>query len=428
MALLDLFAFWLYRSFLVPLALLLLYLFRPFLPQKLQETLQDRQNLVLQPLPARPIWIHASSGEIEYAKPVIRELRAQFPQCNILVTFFSPSAKPLLAKIQGVDLILPLPFDQRFAILDFLHFYKPQCALFARTDVWPEMSYQLKKLKIPTLLFAATLAEKSSRVRFPGRMLTRFTFNNLKEIQCVSKDDEKVLLSLPISSPIQIAGDTRYDQVLFRLESDVTKLSIARPLSPEKIFVMGSTWPEDEAELVPALQSWIASGHRAILVPHEVNAEHIKAISKQLHKYNIVFEKYSECQNWQTPLLVVDCIGVLQEFYKWADVAFVGGSFKSKVHSVMEALCLGIPVLVGPQVKNNREALQFSQIPLESHEQIRGAQKPLMAVTICKDSTELLQGLERISHQKMDRSSLLREISSRKGASKSVVRWTQGWI
>jgi 3-deoxy-D-manno-octulosonic-acid transferase len=42
-------------------------------------------------------------------------------------------------------------------------------------------------------------------------------------------------------------------------------------------------------------------------------------------------------------------------------LAFIGGSFKKQVHSVMEALAAGLPVMVGPFHKNNREALFYQK-------------------------------------------------------------------
>ncbi len=38
------------------------------------------------------IWMHcASFGEFEQGRPLIEEIRKQYPHCNIVLTFFSPS-------------------------------------------------------------------------------------------------------------------------------------------------------------------------------------------------------------------------------------------------------------------------------------------------------------------------------------------------
>ncbi len=48
----------------------------------------------VEPFPSyspQPLWIHAASGEFEYAKSVIRELKTRDPNTPILVTYFSPT-------------------------------------------------------------------------------------------------------------------------------------------------------------------------------------------------------------------------------------------------------------------------------------------------------------------------------------------------
>ena len=86
-------------------------------------------------------------------------------------------------------------------------------------------------------------------------------------------------------------------------------------------------------------------------------------------------------------LLSVDTVGDLFSLYTWAQVAFVGGSFKARVHSVMEPLCAQVPVLVGPYFHNSAEAQKFSSVPLRRSdssqmESRRGPSSPLSVVPV----------------------------------------------
>jgi len=50
----------------------------------------------------------------------------------------------------------------------------------------------------------------------------------------------------------------------------------------------------------------------------------------------------------ESRVLLIDTVGILADLYKYAHIAFVGGSFKQGIHNVMEPAIYGIPVLFGP--------------------------------------------------------------------------------
>ncbi|WP_374073757.1 3-deoxy-D-manno-octulosonic acid transferase [Bdellovibrio bacteriovorus] len=363
--------FYFYKFVIVPLAYLLLQLFRPFLQGKLREMIEDKNQgfyhikkagseneLAL----ARPFWIHAASGEIEYARPVIRELKRQHPHIPILVTYSSPSAKKILTGLHEVDVWASLPWDLDFLIERFIKKWNPRVLLFSRTDVWPVLVSVAKKKDIPTALFSATFADNSSRLKGISRYLTRFALNHLSEIHCVSAEDIQNLNSLHLNVPVIVSGDTRFDQVFHRLENPKALKSELMPSPEDFIFIAGSTWPEDEAILLPALEKLKNIHLQIIIAPHETTPEHLENLEKQMKDLGLRYVRYSQADVWPAgSILIVDQVGILAELYTWADIAFVGGSFKKQVHSVMEALAAGLPVMVGPFHRNNREALFYQK-------------------------------------------------------------------
>ncbi len=410
----------LYRFLAVPSALFFLQLFSRFLPPKIQEMLADRASQNLQVLPARPIWIHASSGEIEYAKSVVRSLKEQFPQVPVLVTYFSPSAKKLIQKFPGIDLAMALPWDRPQDITRFLNFYNPRVFLVARTDVWPEVSRQVRKRNIPSALFAATFAKQSSRKGLLSGSLSRLALNSLSLIRCVSEEDQENLLALGVQTPIEVSGDTRFDQVLFRLQNPNPIWAPFKPSAGEKIFVCGSTWPEDEEILIEAFDFWLQNGGRIILAPHEISSAHLNSLENTLKERGWSYQKYTDQQNsWNSQVLLVNQVGCLQELYSWGTLAFVGGSFKGKVHSVMEPLCVGLPVAVGPHHHNNREALAFQHVILGTGyfavNEIRNARdlKSLMTMNLMSPSPHPL---------------ILEKVREASGATEELLSWVTAAI
>jgi 3-deoxy-D-manno-octulosonic-acid transferase len=53
---------------------------------------------------------------------------------------------------------------------------------------------------------------------------------------------------------------------------------------------------------------------------------------------------------------VADGVGYLAELYRAGAVAYVGGSWTTGVHNVMEPAVVGLPVLFGPKIDNSWEA------------------------------------------------------------------------
>lgn len=351
-----------YRS-----AWLLMFTFKSFFP-KVAKGFELRKNV--NGLPAwtqfpkntKPLWIHCPSGEFEYALPLIRELKKQKPSQKILVTYYTPSYVNRIGKEPLVDYYCPLPWDRAHDLKTFIEHHQPQQLLIARTGAWPEMLKQCHLHKVPVTFFSMTF---NKQLNLWSGFLYRWLYRYVNAFYVVAPKDAETLQQVNASAKIVVMGDSRYDQCLFRLQANAF-LKVARDLLPHKVFVCASTWPEDEAVLLP----YIAKNHKElhfIVVPHEIEREHIESVQKQLEGLGVNTYLYSEIHTWNSEgVLIVDELGVLASLYKIADGAFIGGSFKSRVHSVMESLACGNITFVGPFHTNNREALEFSELKATS--------------------------------------------------------------
>jgi 3-deoxy-D-manno-octulosonic-acid transferase len=61
-------------------------------------------------------------------------------------------------------------------------------------------------------------------------------------------------------------------------------------------------------------------------------------------------------------VIIIDSIGILLTLYYYADIAYVGGSFRPGVHNVLEPAVYGIPVLFGPKNSNSQEARKMMEL------------------------------------------------------------------
>lgn len=355
-------------------------------------------------------WFHCSSGEFEYAKPVIRELKKQAPDCQILVTYFSPSVAKSVARFPLVDFSFVAPWDLPTFLKEFLHHWRPSCLAIARTDLWPGMLWVAQKNHIPTVLFSTTFEESSARHVWWRAWFYRRAYSLLTKIYTVSDADlrqfEKLIPDL--ATPVQILGDTRFDQAVERLNEPQPATLANLQESPHPILVLGSTWPEDEEKWYAILDR-LPTNLRLWWAPHEPTAAHLEELQAQTRARGRHFALLSESPNVQdSHFLLIDQVGILADLYRWADLAFVGGSFRQKVHSVMEPLAAGCLVAVGPFYKNNREAQDFSQIPSPKGEKL---------VTVCSTSMELFSWVERNMNATSPRPFIQNEVARRLGAS-----------
>ncbi|MBX3022220.1 MAG: hypothetical protein KF799_11150 [Bdellovibrionales bacterium] len=400
---------WTYRLAAAPLltlALPLLAVFNKKVRRGLSMRLQRREFPLFQ---TPPIWIHASSGEFEYAKPVIRELKQTHPEIPIVVTYFSPTFALGVENFPGVDFALPLPLDLPGPCANFLKKVKPRALLIARTDFWPEMLSQARARGIPIQVFSYT--QKQKRLSW----LTRFRLNLTDQVDCVSQEDQRNIEPLKVRARLTVLGDTRYDQVRFRLDHPKELPAVLKPTRP--CLVAGSTWPQDEDILLTGLRSLLNEKRlQMILVPHEPDPSHISDLKSQLEQRGLSYALYSEQRHWEDKdVLLVDRVGVLAELYLWADFAFIGGSFRRNVHSVMESLGAGCVTIVGPKHTNNREAMEFNNIQIEGWP----------AVSVVNSETEFENLLrERLRHPAIRvqfKAILKSEFNGRLGASRRLL-------
>lgn len=312
----------------------------------------------------RRVWFHSSSmGEFEQAKPIIAALRKKYRDIDIIVTFFSPSGYDHSKNYKLADIITYIPFDTKANARRFLDLLQPTAAVFVRYDVWPNHLWELSARNIPAFIANATMRTSSARFYPFMKSFHRLLFNDFVSILTVSAKDVEAFSLFGLTHPsVQEIGETRYDQVWQR-SADAKKKHLI-PLSilkEKKIFIAGSTWPEDEEVLLPTIKKLLEYDPKvlAILVPHEPTEEALEAIEKQL-PFKTKSIRFSLLNDYSRErIIIVDSIGILMALYQYADIAYVGGSFRQGVHNVLEPAVYGIPVVYGPRHTNSQEAQEL---------------------------------------------------------------------
>jgi 3-deoxy-D-manno-octulosonic-acid transferase len=193
----------------------------------------------------------------------------------------------------------------------------------------------------------------------------RLLFNNFVSILTVSPKDADAFALFGLTHPsVEAIGDTRYDQVWQR-SSDAKKRHLFPPaiLKGKKVLLAGSTWPEDEEVVIPSIKKILQydSNVLVILVPHEPTEDALEDIEYAFGSKprTIRFSNLNDYSNEH--IIIVDSIGILMTLYQYANVAYVGGSFRQGIHNVLEPAVYGIPVVFGPKHTNSQEAMELAQ-------------------------------------------------------------------
>lgn len=312
------------------------------------------------------VWFHSSSlGEFEQAKPIIERLKKD-KDVNVLITFFSPSGYVNSKKYPYADLISYIPFDTKQNAEKFISITNPAIAVIMRYDLWPNIIEILNRKKIPVYLVDATLRKNSPR-SFPLiKSFHKILFNYLSKILTVSKEDAEEFNKFSLTSnKVYVVGDTRFDRVYERsLLAKDKKLISDNIIKGKKVFVAGSTWEQDEDVIFPAFLKLAAFDTNVLLIiaPHEPTLLHLDKIENEFAgKLRTI--RFSHLNNYNNErIIIVDSIGILLTLYTYADISFIGGSFKQNVHNVLEAAVYGTPVLFGPKIDNSQEAIKLADI------------------------------------------------------------------
>lgn len=301
------------------------------------------------------VWIHAASlGEFEQGRPVIEELKKEYPNYQIVLTFFSPSGYEIRKDYNLADVVCYLPMDTISNAKKFLKVVQPAVAIFIKYEFWPNYLNQLHRKQIPTFLISGIFRENQSFFKPQGFWMRK----HLKTIQhfFVQDNVSKELLNSINIDKVTIAGDTRFDRVQKLVEAN-EKLPFVNDFKNDAyVLVAGSTWPEDEEQLVTYINTKASAKEKFIIAPHNITKEGVLKLKNSLKTEVVLYSEMEGKQMDTYRVFIVDTIGILSKIYAYASVAYIGGGYtKSGVHNTLEAATYGLPIVIGPNFKKFKE-------------------------------------------------------------------------
>lgn len=311
--------------------------------------------------PHQTIWMHcASLGEFEQGRPLLEAIRQQYPSSKIVLTFFSPSGYEIRKNYTGADKVLYLPMDNPVSSKKFIEAVNPSLVLWVKYEYWYYYLNELHRKNIPVLLVSGIFRESQPFFKWYGGFWKKI-LGSFEHLFVQTQHSSHLLSDIGIDKNITVTGDTRFDRVITIAEQwEPLSEMIQQFCEGHTVIVAGSTWEEDEEELIHYAKTY--PHIRFIFAPHEISKERIADLQEEFPDGIL----YSSLINRQTGtvitsnVLIIDNIGMLSRLYKCATITYVGGGFnQSGIHNILEAAVYGKPVIFGPVYEKFAEAREL---------------------------------------------------------------------
>ena len=297
------------------------------------------------------IWFHAASlGEFEQGRPLIEKMKSQYPDYQLLLTFFSPSGYEIRKNYPHADIITYLPIDTKRNAKLFLAATKPDMIFFIKYEFWYYFLKTATDKKIPTYYIAALFRPQQFFFAWYGKFMQPI-LHKISHYFVQNETSKKQLESIGIKQ-ISVVGDPRIDRVV-ELAVQTKSFPIVENFCQGKnVMVIGSSWAQDEAILLPFIAE--NTDWKFIIAPHEIDEKHLQNVENQSLVKIIRYSKYEK--NSDANLLLIDNIGMLNSLYRYGKIAYIGGGFGAGIHNTLEPMAYGLPVIFGPKYQKFEEA------------------------------------------------------------------------
>ncbi|MFP4458244.1 MAG: 3-deoxy-D-manno-octulosonic acid transferase [Candidatus Zixiibacteriota bacterium] len=304
-------------------------------------------------LPDDFYWIHAASmGETKVALIFASMIRRYDSETEILFTVTTPTGYRFLKES------LPEKAQVRILPVDYPLFVKIALGqtgnikgfFMVETEYWFNLMSELKKRHVPIYVINGRLSDSTMRfVKFLGQDL-------VKNIQCfcvTGREVEVNLRKLGIQpEKIRICGNLKSSiDVPSEIDSDFEFLD------KDDFIVCGSTRPGEEEIILDSFSRIKEKFPEIKMIIAPRHLRRISTIEKILDDRNMSFAKLSEMKI--DDIILLDSMGVLQQIYQKARIAFIGGTLIDfGGHNPLEAAVFARPVLFGPYYSSAKDSYE----------------------------------------------------------------------
>ncbi len=347
--------------------------------------LGERLGVASQPRPqGRLAWLHgASVGESLSLLPLIDRFIQR--GVEVLVTSGTPGSTSALAKrLPAGATHQYIPLDAPRFVSRFLDHWRPDLALFAESEMWPNLVCAAHARGAPLVLVNARISPASVERwrKAPGVARRLFGMIDL----CLAQDAENAARFMGLGAPrARVAGNLKFDVPAPPIDS-LKLVALQNALGARPTFAAVSIHPGEEAPILDAHMqiARAAPGLVTLIAPrHPERGADIAALA-QKRGLKAALRSSGRQPGAETDVYIVDSIGELGLVFRAAGVVFMGRSLdEGGGHNPIEPAKLGCAILHGPNVGD------FSDVYAELNA-AKGAARVLDAAALAQAAIYLL--------------------------------------
>jgi 3-deoxy-D-manno-octulosonic-acid transferase len=348
----------------------------------------------------RVLWVHAVSvGEVRSAAPLVAGLVERYPEHRVVVTTMTPTGSQQVRELFGERVShCYVPYDFPVAVRRFIDRVRPEAAVIAETEFWPNIFAECGRRRIPLLLVNGRVSQASLRgyLRVPN--IARAMLSNADLLCAQTRVDAQRLRNLGDPERlIHVTGNLKFD-----VELPAQLIEEARVLRGHwgRERDRRSTHAGEERKVLEALR--LKRRYPAlllVLVPR--HPERFHSVTRLCRKHGFAVALRSRTQGplpAGTEVLVGDTMGELQRLYAAADVAFIGGSLVPHGgQNLLEACAVEVPVVFGPHMFHFEE-ISAMALDRGAARQVHDVQGLVDAVALYFDQPDLRRAAGSAAH------------------------------
>jgi 3-deoxy-D-manno-octulosonic-acid transferase len=314
----------------------------------------ERQGIPSVPRPAGfLIWFHAASvGESMSMLRLLDRMQAERPGISILVTTGTVTSARMVAERLGDRVIHQyIPVDRAAWVTRFLDHWKPDCAIWIESEIWPNLLDGVARRGIPAALVNASMSDRSHRrwsmvPRTIAHLLSTFDL-------CLAQTEmEAARLGELGARDVRYVGHLKF--AADPLPADPATLAALRDaIGARPLWVLASSRDGEHEIAIAAHQRLIGQYPHllTIIVPRHTKRGPAIAAMAQAAGLTADLRSAGLPPMSSTAVYVADSMGELGLWYRLASIACIGGSLVPVGgHNPIEAAQLDCALLYGPHM------------------------------------------------------------------------------